>query len=351
MSNLDPLIWKEDHLLALDQRLLPMQVHWFKIDSTKSCFEAIELMIVRGAPCIGFTGIYGVAFAIKEASQSFTSAIDIERFELLCEYLISARPTAVNLSYEINLIANKVKEMDGRAAYDFCIKQAEEKIKESEQKHQQMASFALEEMRSIYHNEKLNVFTHCNTGRLACGSKGTALGCIETLAQNNLINNVWVDETRPYLQGSRLTAFELAQAKINHKIINDSAAAFVMASHKCHAVFVGADRIALNGDTANKIGTFQLALTAKYFNVPFYVVAPLSSFDTSTLSGDNIEIEMRPKDEIKSIKGTFFASRDSDAFNPSFDVTPASLITGGIICEKGIIKSNFNNRIKEFCES
>lgn len=209
-----------------------------------------------------------------------------------------------------------------------------------------MAQVGLTELKSIYGNKKLNLMTHCNTGSLACGYLGTALGVITYSFHQGHVEHVWVDETRPYMQGTRLTSYELIKENIPHKIVVEGAASELMRKGKVDAIFVGADRIVANGDTANKVGTATLALVAKHYNVPFYVVAPTSSFDMSLVSGDLIEIEERPEEEITHYQGRLVASSSARAFNPSFDVTRGEWIAG-IISEKGIVKGSYSLNLKK----
>ena len=199
-----------------------------------------------------------------------------------------------------------------------------------------MAKIGLSELIKKVGDRKWRLMTHCNTGFLACGSLGTALGVISYANQMNYVEHVIVDETRPYMQGTRLTAFELNKENIPYNIVVEGAASFLLSNNKVDAIFVGADRIAANGDTANKIGTSTLAIVAKYYNVPFYVVAPISSFDVNISDGSHIEIEMRPMAEVTEFKNIEISPKGARAINPSFDVTEYNLITG-IICEKGFI--------------
>lgn len=332
-----PIIWKDEKLLLLDQRLLPQKEVFIEVTDLKSCALAIKDMIVRGAPCIGFTAIYGLALWVKGQDK-----IDLKNSREACDEMIAARPTAVNLSFEVNrcfsLIENALKAGKGkedifRALVDFGNLQ----IAESETKNTQMAETAIAELsKKIGTKRKWNLMTHCNTGFLACGSLGTALGVISLAHRKDLVEHVIADETRPYLQGSRLTAFELSKENIPYSIVVEGAASYLMSHGKVDAIFVGADRIAANGDTANKVGTSTLAIVAKHYGIPFYVVAPVSSFDITIPSGKHIEIEMRPITEITEIKSLQMAPQGANAINPSFDVTDHKHITG-IICEKGYI--------------
>jgi methylthioribose-1-phosphate isomerase len=335
-----PIEWKNNTLYLLDQRFLPLEEKIVKVDTIEEAYFAIKDMIVRGAPCIGFTGILGLALWIKK-SEHFT----IESFEKAAFYLNSSRPTAVNLGYEINRTISLVKKYfyEGReSVFEKVVRFGLDQIELSNKKNNKMADFVIEDLTKRYGNKKLTVMTHCNTGYLACGSLGTALGVISKLHSMKRIEQVFADETRPYMQGSRLTAYELGKEGIPHKIVVEGAASYIMKHYKVDAIFVGADRIVKNGDTANKVGTSTLAIVAKNYNVPFYVVAPTSSFDLEMNHGNSIEIELRDPSEILEYKNLRIAPSDSLALNPSFDVTDNQFITG-IACEKGLSLYPFND--------
>ncbi len=331
-----PIIWKDEKLFLLDQRLLPQSEVFVEINNLKSCADAITQMIVRGAPCIGFSAIFGMALWMKSQAK-----VTVESCRSACDEMISARPTAVNLSFEVNRCFELMKSeiVEGNSTnhiYQKLVSFGEAQIQASQEKNTSMAQIACEELTSRVGNKKWRLMTHCNTGFLACGSIGTALGVISHAHKLGKIEHVIADETRPYLQGSRLTAFELSKENIPFSIVVEGAASYILSQNKVDAIFVGADRIAANGDTANKVGTATLAIVAKYYNIPFYVVAPLSSFDVSIPNGKHIEIEMRPMEEITELKGIKLAPANANSINPSFDVTDHQLITG-IICEKGFI--------------
>src|SRR5690606_25124078 len=308
--------------LLLDQRLLPQKEVFIEVADLKACALAIKDMIVRGAPCIGFTAIYGLALWVKSQNK-----IDLKNSREACDEMIAARPTAVNLSFEVNrcfsLIEKALQEGKGKEEiFHLLVDFGNLQIAESQTKNTQMAETAIAELsKKIGTNKKWNLMTHCNTGFLACGSLGTALGVISLAHKKGLVEHVIADETRPYLQGSRLTAFELSKENIPYSIVVEGAASFLMYHGKVDAIFVGADRIAANGDTANKVGTATLAIVARHYNVPFYVVAPISSFDLSIPDGKHIEIEMRDMKEITEIKGIQLAPEGAQSVNPSFDIT------------------------------
>ncbi len=331
-----PIIWRDEKLHLLDQRQLPHVETFVEVSSLKGCALAITDMVVRGAPCIGFTAIYGMALWVRSQSQ-----LTYENCRLAADELISARPTAVNLSFEVNRCFDIMKKsMEAGLTKDAIFKKliefGNEQIKLSHEKNTAMAKIGIEELKKKFANRKWNLMTHCNTGFLACGSLGTALGVISYAHSMNLVEHVYADETRPYLQGSRLTAFELNKEKIPYSIVVEGAASYLLSHGKVDAIFVGADRIAANGDTANKVGTSTLAIVAKHYQVPFYVVAPISSFDVRITDGKHIEIEMRAMNEITEFRGIKIAPDGAQSINPSFDVTDHQFITG-IICEKGLI--------------
>lgn len=333
-----PIIWQDKSLLLLDQRLLPVEEHYSECRSLEDAFNGIKDMVVRGAPCIGFTAIYGLALWLKEEKE-----FDIKKFRKACDYLKTARPTAVNLMFEIDRVFGLVEsKFVGTSAisdvFDFVVNDGNFQMEESLRKNTLMAQFAMKDLVKTYPAKKLRLMTHCNTGFLACGTLGTALGVISHCHSHNLVEMVYADETRPYLQGARLTAYELAKENIPHKIVVEGAASYLMSHHLVDAIFVGADRIAANGDTANKVGTSTLAIVAKHYGIPFYVVAPMSTFDFDTLSGKDIEIEMRDDREITHYKNIQIAPSTSQTLNPSFDVTDSKLITG-IISEKGLVRN------------
>ncbi len=332
-----PWQWDGRQLQLLDQRSLPHQISWVVIQDLTRTHWAIKEMVTRGAPLIGFTALWGMVMYLQQNPQA-----SWEDFLSAGRYLATARPTAVNLVYEIQRITTLAQQfwehhhhLQGfaRAAEDFTLQQ----IRKMGQDNQTMAAYGLHLMQQLYGPTRgLNVLTICNTGALATGNAGTAFGVIHYLHQQGRIQQVYALETRPYLQGSRLTAWELQQAEIPYQLLCESAISQLLATTPIDAIWVGADRIVANGDTANKVGTASLSILAAHYQVPFFVVAPTSSFDLSLASGAQIEIEMRPAAEVTSLHGILIAPPGAHAFNPSFDVTLGKHITG-IICEQGII--------------
>jgi methylthioribose-1-phosphate isomerase len=304
-------------------------------------------MIVRGAPAIGCSAGYAFHVDVFRNEKKIKSWGEYEpRFREICEILAASRPTAVNLFYAID----QFKEKAASYMEDVHLEEVEKDFKKIATGLYEddlatckfIGEFSLKQVKS----DKVNVLTHCNTGSLATAGYGTALGVIRSLHENNQLGEVYVDETRPYLQGARLTAFELQKDKIPFKLICDSVAATLMAQGKVDWVVVGADRIAANGDTANKIGTYSLAVNANFHNVDFYVAAPLTTFDASIRSGSDIPIEERSPEEVTGVFGHPVALPETQVFNPSFDVTPGSLITG-IFTECGMLSAPFIKSINE----
>lgn len=330
-QNLQALTWAEDKLILLDQRKLPREVEFCTCLQMEDCYQAIKLMVVRGAPLIGFTAIFGLALWLKNHPKS-----TYEQFKKVACELAEARPTAINLRFEIERTLDWTQKDFGQL--DLWKKIAQfglEQIRLLDEKNSKMAKDA-EQVLAKIKTGPYRLMTLCNTGYLACGTLGTALGVVTHLASLSRIEHVYASETRPYLQGLRLTAYELNTLKIPHSVVVEGAASYLMREGLVDAIFVGADRIVSNGDTANKIGTASLAAVAKYYNIPFFVVAPLSSFDFSLSSGREIPIELRDPNEILTWKGEQICADGVQALNPSFDVTSADLITG-IFCEGGYV--------------
>lgn len=335
--------WINNHIRIIDQTFLPGRTIFIDLKDVGRVWEAIKKLRVRGAPAIGITAAYGFYLGIKDLPENnFTSFwVEIER---IADYLNSSRPTAVNLSWALNrlkktIYANKSKPI--AEIKDRVLKVAQTIHEEDKRICKQIGEHGLELVK-----DNFNILTHCNTGGLATSQYGTALSVIyhAHLTYKNI--HVWVDETRPLLQGARLTTWELKQAEISLSLITDSTAGYVMKLNKVDMVIVGADRVVANGDTANKIGTYTLAVLAKQHNIPFYVAVPLSTIDLALKKGDQIPIEEREGDEIRKIGNTQIAPDKVNTFNPAFDVTPFDLITA-FITEKGIIYPDFKKNFKK----
>lgn len=340
-QNLQALTWDEDRLILLDQRKLPREVEFFICLQMDDCYQAIKLMVVRGAPLIGFTAIFALALWLKNNPNS-----SYDQFQKAALELAEARPTAINLLYEIEQTLAWVKnEFAQPHLWKKIAVYGLEQVKLLDKKNTKMAQNAEQVLASIK-TGPYRLMTLCNTGYLACGTLGTALGVITHLATQGKIDHIYASETRPYLQGLRLTAYELNTLKIPHSVVVEGAASYLMRERLIDAIFVGADRIVSNGDTANKIGTASLAAVAKYYGIPFFVVAPLSSFDFSLSSGKEIPIELRDPNEILSWKGERICAEGVQAINPSFDITSADLITG-IFCEGGYVSPVTNSTLKK----
>ncbi len=330
-----PLSWNNGVLNLLDQRLLPLEEVIIENHTIEDAFNSIKDMVVRGAPLIGFTGIFGMAlFARSKKDASF------EEFQNAADYLNSSRPTAVNLAYELDRCMEIIKEAFEAKAIDKIevdlVSFGHAQLELIHRDNLSMANTALKDLEERLGKRKYRIMTLCNTGYLACGPMGTALGVISHLFENDRIEHVYASETRPYMQGIRLTSYELKKQEIPHDIVVEGSFSYLMKNKLVDAIFIGADRIVRNGDTANKIGSSTLSIVAKHYGVPFFVVAPTSSFDFTSETGVEIPIEMRDQDEILSIRGNRVAPLETTALNPSFDVTDANCITG-IICEEGMI--------------
>ena len=300
-----------DTLELLDQRVLPADEVWIRCTTAQEVADAIRDMIVRGAPAIGVTAAYGLAIAARRGE-------DLDRAR---QVLLDSRPTAVNLSWAVERLGAlepSAWESEARA-----IHQEDIALNKTLGDH---GAALLPEGARVYH--------HCNTGTLATGGWGTALGVIRSAWAAGRLSHVWVGETRPYLQGARLSAYELQVENIPSTLVTDSTAAFLMAQGKVDAVVVGCDRVAANGDTANKIGTLGLAILAKHYGVPMYIAMPTSTLDRRCPTGDDIPIEERDPSEVQGHRGVTWAA-DIPVYNPAFDVTPAELITGWIT-EEGV---------------
>lgn len=341
MEKIKTIEFKDDALYLIDQRKLPIFYEIFRCASYKDVDFAIRDMVVRGAPAIGVVAAYGVVLAAKEfldcSKEEFLSKMD-EALNILNK----SRPTAVNLMWAIKRMRNiveKNKEQSPASIYEKLKEEADTMLKEDIDTNRKMGKIGNEVV-----GQKATILTHCNTGALATAGFGTALGVIREAFYSGKDIFVYADETRPRLQGARLTAWELVQEGIPCKLIADSVAATLIRDKKIDLILVGADRIALNGDTANKIGTFMLSVLAKEYGVPFYVVAPTSTIDFDIEKGDDIDIEERDSSEVTHIDGVRIAPEGIDVYNPAFDVTPSSNITG-IITEKGIIRPPYKENI------
>lgn len=326
------------HLVLLDQTRLPSETAYLECRTVEDVWQAIKRLSVRGAPAIGVAAAYGVCLGVQAGRG----------VDEVCDYLATSRPTAVNLFWALDRMrrVGRVGETHQDLAQRW-VSQTQPTLQVllaaacaiHEEDRQQCAAMARHgaDLLEQHFPDGGGILTHCNTGALATGGEGTALAVIFELARRGRHPHVWADETRPLLQGARLTMWECRQWNIDATLICDSAAAQVMREGRIDAVIVGADRIAANGDTANKIGTFSVATLARVFGIPFYVAAPATTFDLSTATGADIPIEQRDAEEVTEAFGARTAPQNAHVYNPAFDVTPADLIAA-IITDRGVIQ-------------
>ncbi|MGF1669873.1 MAG: S-methyl-5-thioribose-1-phosphate isomerase [Balneolaceae bacterium] len=341
------ITWENESLFILDQTHLPEREVNLQLTSTGQVWDAIKKLKVRGAPAIGIAGAYGLYLGIRELDNRNYETFERET-ERMADYLNSARPTAVNLSWALERLKNTIRAHKERPVEEIKKIVLETVITIHDEDRRLCKAIGENGLEIV--PENANILTHCNTGGLATSQYGTAFSVIYHAHINGLLKQAWVDETRPLLQGSRLTAWEMQKAGIPFKLIVDSAAAFVIKAGMADLIITGADRISANGDTANKIGTYNLAVLANYHNIPFYIAAPYSTIDLNLETGDDIIIEERESDEVTSFGVKPTAPDKTETWNPAFDITPASLITG-IITEKGIIKPDYKMNLQKMMES
>ncbi|MDZ7772007.1 MAG: S-methyl-5-thioribose-1-phosphate isomerase [Balneolaceae bacterium] len=339
--------WREDHLRIIDQTYLPKREVYSDIRDVGRVWESIKKLRVRGAPAIGIAAAYGLYMGIRELPESSFESFWVE-VERVAEYLVSARPTAVNLKWAVDRIKTTILAHKDKPIPE--IKEIVLKTAKTIHAEDKRTCKTIGEEGAVLVEKGAKILTHCNTGSLATGQYGTALSVIFHAHEEGKEIQVWVDETRPLMQGSRLTAWELMNAEIPMKIITDSAAGSLMRRGEVDLVVVGTDRVAANGDTANKIGTYPLAVLAKENGIPFYVAVPLSTIDMELATGDDIPIEEREDEEITTFSGSRVAPDKAETYNPAFDVTPHRYITG-FITEKGIVKPPFDDNLKKVFKS
>jgi methylthioribose-1-phosphate isomerase len=325
--------WVGDGLAIVDQRRLPAEVIEWRLDSVDDVAEAIRTLAVRGAPAIGLAGAYGIVVGLLQLRPTSTEAA-LAAVHAIEERLRSVRPTAVNLAGSLARVRRAAVASGAASAEGVAAAALAEAVAIHDE--DRAATLAIGSFGAGLLAGTPRILTHCNTGRLATGGDGTALSVIYALAAAGLHPQVLATESRPLLQGARLTAWELTAAGVDVRLIVDSAAGAAMAAGLVQAVVVGCDRVAANGDTANKIGTYQLAVLARHHGIPFYVAGPLSSFDAETPDGQAIVVEERSADEVRGFGGQATAPRDVPAWNPAFDVTPAELITA-FVTEVGVL--------------
>jgi methylthioribose-1-phosphate isomerase len=330
--------WKDNKVYMIDQRLLPVEEKIIEHSDYTEVAKSIKDMVIRGAPAIGVAAAMGIALGVLKAEK-----VDDAVFDGIAAAISSTRPTAVNLFWAVE----RMKKL--YAQYKHNVPFLKEKLVEEAitmDKEDVAINKKIGANGQVLLKSGQTVLTHCNAGALATAGYGTALGVIRAAVENNKKITVVADETRPYLQGARLTVWELQQDNIPVKLITDNMAGYMMAKGLIDAVIVGADRIAGNGDAANKIGTYSVAILANYHKIPFYVAAPVSTIDFAITSGEQIPIEERSKDEVIHFMNQRTARAETEVYNPAFDVTPHHLITA-IITEKKVLYPDFKAAIRQ----
>ncbi|MGA8142425.1 MAG: S-methyl-5-thioribose-1-phosphate isomerase [Candidatus Acidiferrales bacterium] len=354
MHNFEPIRWTPEGVVILDQLRLPGEVVYHTYTDYRDVAKAIKEMIIRGAPAIGVAAAMGAALGVERSQSKSLSELRIE-FATICDTLARTRPTAVDLFWAIDRFKRRFEELATAAASDGAshetaglahlraalVEEAQKVHEERREADRRIGKFGAELL-----GKSGRVMTQCNAGALATGGIGTALGVVRMAVEGGYRIEVLVPETRPYLQGARLTAWELQQDRIPLTLITDNMVGHFLKTGGVNAVIVGADRIACNGDTANKIGTYGIAVLAHENNVPFYVAAPISTLDMSLASGEQIPIEERSSAEVTHLAGVQISPNDVHAAHPAFDVTPARYITA-IITERGVARAPFTESLKK----
>jgi methylthioribose-1-phosphate isomerase len=341
-ENIETLRWNEDHFEMIDQRILPAEFEYISYTTANQVADGIRDMVVRGAPAIGCAAAYGVALAalnLQDASSDEFNRGMEDAFEVLAQ----SRPTAINLFWAIDrmrLVMNSAQGSSKEIA-NILLDEAHEIKREDIEINRAMGKNGAELL-----DDGARVLTHCNAGALATAGHGTALGVFRSAVEAGKKISVIADETRPFLQGARLTAWEMVQENIPVTLISDNMSGHLMSHGEIDAIVVGTDRVAGNGDVANKIGTYMVAVLAQRHNIPFYVACPLSTIDRSINSGKDIPIEERPEDEVTGYRDCQWAAKGVKVRNPAFDVTPAELVTG-LITEKGVVLNPTTEKINK----
>jgi methylthioribose-1-phosphate isomerase len=345
LSAVQPLRWEDGALLLLDQRLLPQDEVYLRLADEEGVASAIRDMAVRGAPAIGVAAAFGIALGLRRSpSEGEALRADFDRIAALMR---STRPTAVNLFWAVDRMARRFEREAPRGGREVRDALLEEAL--AIQEEDLRACRRLGDLGAELVPQGARLITHCNAGALATAGYGTALGVIRSASRLGKLRHVYADETRPYLQGARLTAWELTRDGIPTTLIADNAAGHLIARGEVDAVVVGADRIAANGDVANKIGTYTLAVLAREHSLPFYVAAPVSTIDLGTPDGSAIPIEERPADEVTHHGGRRLAPLGVSVRNPAFDVTPHRYVTA-IICERGVARAPYSESLRALVE-
>lgn len=350
-SKIRTIQWVDNVSRMVDQTLFPYEYKYVDIKTGQQMYDAIQTMIVRGAPAIGISGAHGVAlYALEIEKENLSKEFFISKLIEKSKYLASSRPTAVNLQWAVEKQLEIVKNStsDVRGIVQELIENGIKLELEDIEINKKIGNYGAEVVPKIK-LKGATILTHCNAGALATVGYGTALGVVRSAFANDNTIQVFADETRPRQQGARITTLELVMDKIPVTLITDGMCSYFMKKGMIDMVVVGADRIAANGDTANKIGTYTVAIAAKYHNIPFYIAAPLSTIDTSIKTGAEIPIEERSHDEVTHINGKSICAEGVNIINPGFDVTPNELIIG-IITEVGILKPDYKESIKKAFE-
>ncbi len=344
LSEFTPVEWRGDSLAILDQRQLPAVETWIETSDYRNVVFAISNMSVRGAPAIGIAGAYALALAAMELAQTANGDFTDRLLDAAREIRL-ARPTGANLGWAVDRL------LSASASAQSTEEVVSDLVEEATRIHREdvESNLAIGRLGAKLLPWGTNVLTHCNTGALATGGYGTALGVIRRAWSDGRLDHVYASETRPLLQGARLTAWELRREGIDASLVADSATGLLMKRGMVQCVIVGADRIALNGDVANKIGTYNLAVLAKENGIPFYVAAPTSTFDPGTSTGDEIVIEERDEEEVLGYAGSQVAPAGISGFNPAFDVTPNRYVTG-IVSEAGVGRPPYRRSIPALLE-
>lgn len=343
-SKIKTIEWVDNYSKMVDQTILPEHFEYVNITTGQGMYDAIKTMIVRGAPAIGVAGAHGVVLYAQELAKENLSRDEfIKKLNEKADYMASSRPTAVNLMWAVK----KQKDILNSSTSDISgiveeLKQNGIKLENEDiEINKKIGDYGAEVV-----PKGATILTHCNAGALATVAYGTALGVVRSAFANDPTIQVFADETRPRQQGARITTLELTMDGIPTTLITDGMCSYFMKKGMIDMVVVGADRIAANGDTANKIGTYTVAIAAKYHNIPFYIAAPLSTIDTSIATGAEIPIEERSHEEVTHINGKRICAEGVNIINPGFDVTPHELISG-IITEKGILRPDYKKSIAE----
>jgi len=346
---LQTIAWTKRHVRLLDQTLLPTQTLYVEIQDEKQMWDAIKRLVVRGAPAIGVAAAFGAYLGVRFHGDEPPPRL-LARLKDVCDYLASSRPTAVNLFWALRRIQGLAVSVAARPASSpdiiaALLAECLAMIDQDNRICRSIGAHGVELLSALDKTGPIGILTHCNAGGLATVQYGTALAPIYVGAERGMKFHVWSDETRPLLQGSRITAYELNANGIPVTVICDNMAASVMAQGKIDACMVGTDRVAANGDVANKIGTFGVAILARHFGIPFYVAAPTSSIDLSLATGQEIPIEQRHPHEVTRALGRQTAPEGIDVYNPAFDVTPTELVTA-IITEHGIVRPPYGEGLR-----